>query len=228
MARLIAIPDGQKLNLSLDGSDYCLDLKSSTVNERVSVWHDSFIATLYEDPVNAWLSDRLGGNFKLASLSGTKRTRQKTEHLQRDFDVSFADGYPVLIATRASLEALNAYVVKQGEKALPMARFRPNLVIEGASPWQEDSWKRIKIGEVEFICVKPCTRCIMTTLDPLSGQSQGDMSLRALTHLRRSADKRLKGVLFGTNAIPLGTGRLDMGDNVQVLETQTAWPVHKA
>ena len=107
-----------------------------------------------------------------------------------------------------------------------MSRFRPNIVIEGAQPWAEDSWKQIRIGDVMIDCVKPCTRCIMTTLDPMSGESLGDISLKALTHLRRSADKRLKGVLFGTNAIALGAGLMKQGDKVEILQTQTPWPVH--
>jgi len=215
----------------MDGSEYVLDLKAPIISETVSVWQDSFPATLYNDPVNDWLSERLGGTYKLASMTGARRTRRENEDFARqyeaDFDVSFADAYPVLIATHASLEALNGYVEAQGESALTMSRFRPNLVVDGAQPWAEDGWKRVKIGEVEFICVKPCTRCIMTTLDPVSGQSRGDISLRALTHLRRSADKRLKGVLFGTNAIPLNQGRVRMGDKVEVLEKQPSWPVHK-
>ena len=152
--------------------------------------------------------------------------RRETEGRDAPFDVSFADGYPILIATTASLEALNDYVKEQGEMALTMSRFRPNIVIDGAQPWAEDSWKQIKIGDVVIDCVKPCTRCIMTTLDPISGHSLGDMSLKALTHLRRSSDKRIKGVLFGTNAIPLGTGCIKQGDEVEILETQTPWPVH--
>ena len=91
--------------------------------------------------------------------------------------------------------------------------------------WIEDSWKRIKIGDVIFDCVKPCTRCIMTTLDPDSGESRENIALDALTHLRRSGDKRLKGVLFGVNAIPLNEGRITKGDKLEVLEIQTPWEI---
>jgi len=225
LARLIGIPSDERLSLSYEGTHYNLDLTAPTKMMPISVWKDDFPAAIYQDPVNDWLSEHLGGAFELVSLSGATR-RRETDDRPTPFDVSFADGYPVLIATKASLQALNDYVQEQGEDALPMSRFRPNIVIEGAPPWGEDGWKRIKIGEAIIECVKPCTRCIMTTLDPMSGDSRGDISLRALTHLRRSADKRLKGVLFGTNAIPLNVGRIRQGDKVEVLETQTPWAIH--
>ena len=224
LARLIATPSEDKLSLSFEGAQYDLDLGAPKHMAEISVWKDDFQASIFQDPVNDWLSKHLGGEFELASMDQAIR-RRETDERASPFDVSFADGYPILIATTASLQALNDYVREQGETALPMSRFRPNIVIDGAQPWAEDSWKQIKIGNVIIDCVKPCTRCIMTTLDPISGDSLGDMSLKALTHLRRSADKRLKGVLFGTNAIPLGAGLLKQGDKVEILETQMPWAV---
>lgn len=224
LARLIAILSKDKLSLSFEGAQYDLNLGAPKRMAEISVWKDDFQASIYQDPVNDWLSKHLGGEFELASMDQAIR-RRETDERASPFDVSFADGYPILIATTASLQALNDYVREQGETALPMSRFRPNIVIDGAQPWAEDSWKQIKIGNVIIDCVKPCTRCIMTTLDPISGESLGDISLKALTHLRRSADKRLKGVLFGTNAIPLGAGLLKQGDKVEILETQMPWAV---
>ena len=224
LARLIAILSKDKLSLSFEGAQYDLNLGAPKRMAEISVWKDDFQASIYQDPVNDWLSKHLGGEFELASMDQAIR-RRETDERASPFDVSFADGYPILIATTASLQALNDYVREQGETALPMSRFRPNIVIDGAQPWAEDSWKQIKIGNVIIDCVKPCTRCIMTTLDPMSGESLGDISLKALTHLRRSADKRLKGVLFGTNAIPLGAGLLKQGDKVEILETQMPWAV---
>jgi len=225
LARLKAVPSKGKLLLSYDGNDYRLDLNAPTVMMPISVWKDEFEAAVYQDTINDWLSRYLGGAFRLASLSGAIR-RRETEEQDAPFDVSFADGYPILITTRQSLNALNDYVKDQGEDDVPMSRFRPNIVIDGAQPWGEDSWARIKIGDVVIDCVKPCTRCIMTTLDPMSGESRGDITLQALTHLRRSADKRLKGLLFGMNAIPRNKGQISQGDKVEVLESREAWPVH--
>ena len=225
LARLIAKPSKDKLELSYDRASYTLDLRAPTQMSSISVWKDDFAAAIYQDPVNDWLSKCLGGRVRLASLTGPTCRRRESNMREEAFDMSFADSYPILIATTASLQAINDYVIGQGEAALPMARFRPNIVINGALPWQEDSWKRIKIGEIVIECVKPCTRCIMTTLDPNSGESRGNTSLDALTKLRRSADKRLKGVLFGTNAISLGSGHIARGDKVEVIETQRPWPI---
>jgi len=226
LARLIATPLDERLFLSYEGTEYSLDLKAPTIMAPISVWKDDFPAAIHQDPVNDWLSDQFGGSFQLAHLSGATHRRRITDGRKDSFDMSFADGYPVLIATQASLQTLNDYVQEQGEDDLPMSRFRPNIVIDGMLPWAEDGWKRIKIGDVTLECVKPCTRCIMTTLDPMTGESRGDMSLQALTHMRRSADKRLKGVLFGTNAIPLNAGHIKNGNKVEVLETQNPWSVH--
>ncbi len=226
LAQLKALPTQNGLHLSLKDAHFDLNLEASTTDQDVSVWSDEFPAALYDGPINQWLSEQLEGNFQLASFGLITQRRRKSFMRNEPFDVSFADGYPVLIAAQASLDAVNEYVTANSEAALPMSRFRPNVVIGGTgTPWIEDSWKRIKIGDVVFDCVKPCTRCIMTTLDPKSGESRGNMSLEALTHLRRSADKRLKGVLFGVNAIPLNEGRVQQGDIVTVLETQTPWKI---
>lgn len=227
LAQLIAIPKNDILHLSYAGAHFDLNLETAVCDQLISVWKDDFPAAIYEGAVNHWLSEQLGGTFRLASFGPA--TQRRRESFMRDvaFDVSFADGYPVLIATQASLEAVNIYVTAKGEAALPMSRFRPNIVIggEGSLAWIEDSWKRIKIGDVIFDCVKPCTRCIMTTLDPDSGESRENIALDALTHLRRSGDKRLKGVLFGVNAIPLNEGRITKGDKLEVLEIQTPWEI---
>lgn len=226
LAQLKAVPTQNSLNLSFKDAHFGLNLEASTTDQDVSVWSDEFPAALYDGPINQWLSEQLGGNFQLASFGPTTQRRRDSFMRDEAFDVSFADGYPVLIAAQASLDAVNEYVTAKGQAALPMSRFRPNIVINSTdTPWIEDSWKRIKIGDVVFDCVKPCTRCIMTTLDPDSGESRGNISLDALGHLRRSGDKRLKGVLFGVNAIPLNEGRVRQGDTVTVLETQTPWKI---
>src|SRR5690606_24730512 len=115
--------------------------------------------------------------------------------------VSFADAYPVLLANAASLEALNGWLAEEGspEGALPMARFRPNIVISGAAPGAEAGWlgRRRRIGGVTFRAVKPCDRCVVTTTDQETGE-RGHEPLRTLGK-RRNIDQKL---LFGTNLIP--------------------------
>jgi len=222
---LIVKASAHSLTFECHGQSFELDLSGPVKPVSISIWGDAFQASLCLGPVNDWLSQCLGGDFVLVSLRGAVRERREPEVRAQAFQTSFADGYPMLIAATASLAALNQHVEDQGGAPLPMARFRPNIVIDTQEPWAEDSWKLIKIGETLFECVKPCARCIMTTLDPITGESRGPDAVTALQALRRSNDKRVKGILFGVNAIPVSSGRIKTGDPVQVIEMQAPWAI---
>ncbi|NQD94230.1 MOSC domain-containing protein, partial [Pseudomonas sp. CrR25] len=125
--------------------------------------------------------------------------------------VAFADGFPLLLIGQASLDDLAARV----GRPLEMLRFRPNLVIEGSAPYAEDGWKRIRVGALEFRVAKGCSRCIMTTLDPLTGERSADRE--PLTTLR-TYRQRDGEVYFGQNLIACGVGELSLGMPVEVLE----------
>jgi uncharacterized protein YcbX len=116
---------------------------------------------------------------------------------------SFSDGYPLLLIGQAALDDLNARL------AIPvsMERFRPNIVFSGGSPYLEDSWQAFSIGQMLFRAVKPCARCVLTTIDPLTGV-RGPEPLRTLATYRTRANK----VLFGMNLLYEGSGRLSVGD----------------
>jgi uncharacterized protein YcbX len=124
--------------------------------------------------------------------------------------VSFADGYPLLLTTDASLGALNDRL----DRPVPMNRFRPNLVVDGETPFGEDGWALIRVGEVRLRVVKPCARCVVTTVDQETGEV-GREPLRTLATFRRHEDG---GVLFGQNVVHEGPGVLRVGDDVEVLE----------
>jgi len=122
---------------------------------------------------------------------------------------NFPDGYPLLVCTLASLEDLN----RRLPQPLPMNRFRPNLVLAGAAPWEEDTLRVLRIGAVQLRLVKPCTRCVMTSLD----QNTGEAGLNPLGVLRQFRfDAALRGVTFGQNAkLDRGAGGwLRVGDPV--------------
>jgi uncharacterized protein YcbX len=96
-----------------------------------------------------------------------------------------------------------------------MARFRPNIVVTGAAAWAEDGWRRIRIGTVVFRVAKPCARCVVTTIDQITGERPDKSEpLRTLGRMRRTAD----GVMFGQNLIPDGPGRITVGDAIEILE----------
>ena len=135
----------------------------------------------------------------------------------RDGDVvSFADGYPLLLTSTASLDELGRWLIEDGEQPVPMTRFRPNAVVTGAPPWAEDQWRRIRIGEVEFRVAKPCGRCVVTTTDQITGEV-GSQPLKMLGRRRRR--RFSKQLAFGQNMIPDGPGVIRVGDLVEVLKT---------
>eukprot|EP01117_Protostelium_nocturnum_P012971 TRINITY_DN4801_c0_g1_i2.p2 TRINITY_DN4801_c0_g1~~TRINITY_DN4801_c0_g1_i2.p2 ORF type:complete len:150 (+),score=63.63 TRINITY_DN4801_c0_g1_i2:80-529(+) len=130
--------------------------------------------------------------------------------------VSFADGFPLLVTSEASLSDLNERIAKNnGGKTLPMSRFRPNLVIEGSDEaWVEDSWKRIKIGKVRFQVPKRCPRCKATTVDGSRGVFDGEEPLTTLKTFRAVKSD----VFFGQNLSQENEGTVSVGDRVFLLK----------
>ncbi|MGW6689042.1 MOSC domain-containing protein [Streptomyces sp. NPDC054961] len=130
--------------------------------------------------------------------------------------VSLADAYPLLIATLASLDALNSLIAQgdhPGEGPLPMNRFRPNVVVSGAGAWDEDGWRRIAIGDAEFRGARECGRCIVTTTDQETAE-RGKEPLMTLGKHRRIG----KSLAFGRQLVPVRLGTIRVGDEVRVLE----------
>lgn len=136
----------------------------------------------------------------------------------------YADAYPLLLASQASLHALNARIAAHGGVPVPMDRFRPNIVIGGrCDPHAEDTWKRIRIGGIELVNEGPCTRCEITMVDQATGAKFRDVEpLRTLNEYRavRLPNGKRK-TLFGANFSHRGTGLLLVGDDVGVLEVGT-------
>lgn len=130
--------------------------------------------------------------------------------------VSLADGYPLLLTTVASLDALNALIAegdRPDEGPLPMNRFRPNVVVSGAEAWAEDGWRRVAIGDALFRGVRECGRCIVTTVDQATAR-RGKEPLKTLAKHRRIG----KSLAFGRLLVPVRLGTLRVGDEVRVVE----------
>jgi uncharacterized protein YcbX len=130
--------------------------------------------------------------------------------------MSFADAFPLLLGNAASLAALGDWLVEAGEEPVPMARFRPNVVVEGAGAWDEDDWigRRLRIGEAEFDVTGACGRCLVTTIDQETGRKetgpQGREPLRILGTYR-NVDQSLR---FGVHMAPVRRARISLGDPV--------------
>ncbi|MEU1367652.1 MOSC N-terminal beta barrel domain-containing protein [Streptomyces sp. NPDC005803] len=166
---------------------------------------------------HAWLGEYLGAEVRLVHLDAPDRRRLIDPAYARPGEtVNLADGFPLLLTTLASLDALNALIADgdhAGEGPLPMNRFRPNAVVTGTTAWAEDDWSRLSIGDVTFRVVKPCARCVVTTTDQHTGR-RGAEPLRTLARHRRSG----KDLLFGQNLIPDSAGVIRVGDPVRVLD----------
>lgn len=174
------------------------------------VWADSFDALTTTAVLDEWFSRAAGEPVRLLWL-GKRSPRYRSVI---DHRVSFADGYPLMLISQASLDDLNA----RSDTPQRMAQFRPNLVIDGTQPYAEDSWKRIRIGELEFIVDTPCSRCKMITVDPATGEflPRGE-PLRTLAKYRRGVNGK---IYFGQNLIALNDGELELGAPLEILETR--------
>jgi uncharacterized protein YcbX len=199
----LAAPDMMALDVPEPSAD--------APRRAVTVWKDSLDAVDAGDLAAAWLTKFLDRDARLVFMDARSHRPVSPTYAQPGDEVSFADAYPLLLISQASLDGLNARL----STALPMQRFRPNLVVAGdIAPHAEDGWRRLRIGEVEFDAVKPCTRCVFTTVDPARGDfDPSGEPLKTLKNYRRSAD----GITFGMNLIARGTGSLRIGDGVTVL-----------
>lgn len=168
---------------------------------------------------DAWVQKSLRrDDLRLVWCDDPTRRTLNPEHSRPEDYTAYADGYPVTIATEASLRQLNDWIVEaaleRGEDPpdpLPMQRFRPNLVIDGDVAFGEDDWTAVRIGEVHFRVASPNARCVMTTIDPDSLQTSKE-PIRTLAR-HRLVDRK---TMFAINAIPETTGTIRVGDEVQV------------
>ncbi len=185
----------------------------------VSVWASELLAAPVGDEAAAWLSKVIREPVRLVYLDDPTRRAPNPKYSRETDRVSFADGYPLLLTSEESLDAVNGWIAegpKATEGPVPMRRFRPSVVVSGAPAWAEDDWRRLRIGPVTFRAVKGCDRCVMTTVDPDTA-AKGHEPLFALARYRRWDGK----IWFGVNLIPdhpdPGT-LIRPGDPVEVLE----------
>lgn len=177
----------------------------------VTLWSDTLRVPDAGDAAADWFSTVLGRSCRLVQVPEQRARQVDTGYAQPGDRVAFADGFPLLLIGQASLDDLSQRV----GQPLAMLRFRPNLVVSGAEPYAEDGWKRIRIGEVEFEVAKPCSRCIMITVDPQTGERAAEREPLATLRTYRQREGQ---VYFGQNLLPRGVGELQIGMSVQVLE----------
>jgi uncharacterized protein YcbX len=175
------------------------------------VWDDLVESLTVGDDADRWFGEFLDVSCKLVYLPNESVRPVDPVYGRPGEQVGFADGFPFLLISEASLADLNARL----ERPVPMNRFRPNLVVRGCEPFAEDGWKLIRIGSLTFRVVKPCSRCTIPTVDQRTAEA-GKEPLRTLARFRKVGTK----VLFGQNLIHDGTGTLRRGDPVEIVQSR--------
>lgn len=186
--------------------DKCLDQY-----QAVNIWKDNLLGQRCQEQVDAWFSQYLNRPCHLLYF-GEQSSRTVANSTN---PVAFADGYPLLLISQASLTDLNARLTTP----VTMRQFRPNIVVDNCLPFAEDNWQHIRIGEVEFEVSKPCSRCIFTTVNPQTAEKHHLQEPLATLKSYRQVEGG--DVMFGQNLIPLNKGQIKQGDTVTVLKNQT-------
>lgn len=189
------------------GIEKNIDLAEFDQARQVEVWGQPCSAHSTDNEINLWLSDLLKKKVDLVYMDD--HDLRSIEYAGQEDIVSFADGYPILLANMASLKDLNSKLTSP----IVMNRFRPNIVVDGDTPFSEDNWNRIKIGDVTFKVAKKCARCHVINIDQVTGVSSKE-PLKTLNTYRKEGNK----VNFGINLIPESTGIIHDKDDVIVLD----------
>lgn len=176
---------------------------------KCRVWKDVVDAVLVSREAREWFSTFLGQSASLVFMPDDSERIVDRSYVEDERIVGFADAFPLLIIGQGSLDLLNSRLQARGGEPIPMRRFRPNIVVAGSAPHAEDDWKTVRIGDVEIDVVKPCARCVITTIDITTGEASKE-PLRTLSSYRKRGD----GVYFGQNAVHRTNGTLRIGDRV--------------
>lgn len=189
---------------------FALEADRAGTSREVRVWDDTFRATDQGDRAAAWCSAALGRPVRLVWFGpGSVRDIDSRYTTRAGAQTTFTDAYPLLAVTSASLAELNGRL----REPVPMSRFRPNVVIDGAGAWDEDRWSEMMIGDMTFDAVKPCARCVVTTTDQHTGDRHPNREpLRTLASYRTIPGM---GAIFGQNLIPRATGTIALGAQVR-------------
>lgn len=223
MAQIATALTADTLTLSADGHG-SISIPRETPPDNtpahitVSVWRSkNLLADDCGPEPAAWLSSflqtsvrlvRIGPHFRrpvlyksaFAPPSAAANPTRIENRLVGDDLFTFADGYPFLVVSEASLAQLNDRLISRGAEPVPMDRFRPNLVLAGCEPFAEDTWPRLRIGDITFRATGPCSRCAITTTDQLTGERDGPEPLRTLATFRRDPQDPTD-VNFGQNLV---------------------------
>ena len=183
---------------------------SSGNKVEVKIWDDMVEAIEADNKYAEWFTEQVGYRCKLVYLPDNAPRRVQPDWVKNEHHVSFADAYPYLIVGESTLTDLNLKL----EEKITMQRFRPNLVFTGGKAYEEYIWKDIAIGDGLMQCIKPCTRCIVTTMNPETAEV-GKEPLKTLFK-QKINDK----MVFGENAIAINSAEIKVGDVIVIKSTK--------
>jgi hypothetical protein len=198
--------DGRSLKIFLQYSQNPQNSQSITVQ----IWDDETSAIEISSEATNWFTQALGIPARLVYMPDESKRKTDAQYsLTGEEITSFSDGYPILIIGQSSLDDLNNRL----GNPVNINRFRPNFVFTNGVPFEEDAWHEFTIGNVRFFGVKPCARCVMTTIDQETGETKGKEPLLTLNKYRKAGNK----ILFGQNVLISQLGTVSVGDDVRIL-----------
>lgn len=176
----------------------------------VSIWDDQSTGIEVSSTVSQWFSAFMGKSVRLVIMPENEKRMVDPRYAKNEELVGFSDGYPFLIIGQAALDGLNEKLLQP----VPMDRFRPNFVFTGGDAHLEDQFDTFTLSNVQFRAVKPCARCVLTTVDQQTAAKSAE-PLKTLAGYRTMNKK----VMFGQNLIHTGSGIIHIGDPITV----TVW-----
>ena len=210
MNQVSAWVEDEKLIIKFQSQQKSIDLNDIERFEQftqVKVWDDTVHARMINHELNHWLSHVLKRNVNLCFMDENTHRQVDLAYSKPGDRASFADGFPFLIISEASVNFLSDKLSHQ----LSIERFRPNIVVSGCDPFAEDQWTQVEINGIAFDIVKPCSRCVIPTLDLNTSEKQPEV-MQAMLKYRKQG----KHVMMGQNAIHSAHGLLNIGDEIQV------------
>lgn len=199
--------DREQITVAYRGESISFPAIPTTTEQAkpVQIWDNLVMANEVSADISKWFSVRLDKTCKLVFFPEENPRPVDSKYKVNDEHVSFADAYPLLIIGQSSLDDLNARLAE----ALPMNRFRPNIVFTGGEPYEEDSWRNFTVGKTRFIGVKPCARCVLPTVNQDTGV-KGAEPLKTLASYR----SRNNNIYFGQNVLVVDQYEIKEGDIV--------------
>lgn len=185
-----------------DMQDIIVFVPDGGVKRKAKVWDDVCNAHDGGDEIANWLSEFLNIECRLVYFPDDEIRIVDQAYAQPNDQTAFSDGFPILLTTQASLDDLNSRM----DESIPMACFRPNIVISGCEPFAEDDWEILKVGDITLRIVKPCSRCVIPSINIESSQRTEEPTKTLISYRKRD-----NGIFFGQNVVADGEGELEVG-----------------